>query len=97
MENNNPRSLSDYEKTWKISRRELLVVLFIFMLPILFYWITWIDCQPISDIAHYQSSNYAVPEIPSDAQCFYINHGNFHFSSRKPLSEKPLPVTDKDF
>ncbi|MEM7401594.1 MAG: hypothetical protein AAF304_06560 [Pseudomonadota bacterium] len=92
MGNKKSRLLNEYDKTWRISRQEFLVVLFIFLLPIMFYWVTWIDCRPISEITSYQNRNYSIPEIPCDAQCFYINHGNFHFSSRKPLSEKPLPT-----
>ena len=52
-----------------------------------FSWAPWINCQPISDLP--EASEFSV-EVPAEARCFNINHGEIVFSKRLPRTEDPV-------
>jgi len=47
----------------------------------------WATCRPLSDLAR-ESVPHA--EIPSYAQCYYVNHGEVVFEGHPPLAEDPM-------
>ena len=61
----------------------------VILMPVFLYWITWIDSEPISNISRVNDSHL---QIPADAKSFFINHGNVHFSARRPISGEPTPA-----
>jgi hypothetical protein len=63
------------------------VVLFGSLLLALFIWAPWWACKPIARLA---SENLAHETIPSDARCYWINHGRVVFESHGTASEEPV-------
>lgn len=52
-----------------------------------FSWAPWINCHPISDLP--ETSELSV-DVPAEARCFNINHGEIVFSKRLPRTEDPV-------
>jgi hypothetical protein len=48
-----------------------------------FSWAPWIDCRPVDELSVVTDQPI---EIPPEASCFNVNHGEIQFSSRQPAS-----------
>jgi hypothetical protein len=52
-----------------------------------FSWAPWINCRPINELPEIGSQGL---EVPTEARCFNVNHGEVVFSKRLPRTEDPI-------